>query len=100
SPRIDPFDVHSNQLHLPSRSTMAAHPPRRERPQWPASPRLLAAAGAGVAAAAAAIPAITLHRINAIGRYPKEELERVRAGAANRLFDAHPALAERIPWRP
>jgi D-cysteine desulfhydrase len=41
-----------------------------------------------------------LGRINSIARLPSTELERLREGRSNPLFEAYPRLALRIPWRP
>src|SRR5690554_4495070 len=38
--------------------------------------------------------------VNRLPAHPPSELERVRRGGIPPIFAAHPALAERVPWRP
>jgi D-cysteine desulfhydrase len=61
---------------------------------------LLGAAGGLGAAAGGGALAYLFRRVNSIGRFSPDALERVRDGRTNPLFQRFPGLATSIPWTP
>jgi len=64
------------------------------------APLLLGLSGLGGLAAAGGMLAFLGARLQKIHEFPAESLRRVRDGATTPLFERHPELAARIPWKP